>query len=61
MVLLAAVDTPNKIIGEKLSIGEATVKMHRANAFAKLGVKGALEAYRLLSRIGILKDDGGLP
>ena len=59
VVLLAASDTPNRAIGEKLSIGEATVKMHRANAFAKLGVKGALEAYRLLTRIGILKDDGG--
>lgn len=58
VILRAAYDTPNRVIAEALSIGEATVKMHRANAFAKLGVKSALEAYRLLTRIGILKEDG---
>ena len=52
---LAAVDTPNKVIARELGIGEPTVKMHRANAFAKLGVASVLEAYRLLEGAGLLK------
>ncbi len=54
VVALAAVDTPNKVIARELGIGEPTVKMHRANAFAKLGVKSVLEAYRLLEGMGVL-------
>lgn len=55
VVALAAVDTPNKVIARELGIGEPTVKMHRANAFAKLGVASVLEAYRLLEGAGLLK------
>lgn len=54
IVQLAALDTPNKIIARQLGIAEPTVKMHRANAFAKLGVKSPLEAYRALERLGVL-------
>lgn len=54
IVQLAALDTPNKIIARQLGIAESTVKMHRANAFAKLGVKSPLEAYRALERLGVL-------
>ena len=55
VVALAAVYTPNKVIARELGIGEPTVKMHRANAFAKLGVASVLEAYRLLEGAGLLK------
>lgn len=55
VVALAAVDTPNKVIARELGIGEPTVKMHRANAFAKLGVASVLEAYRLLEGADLLK------
>lgn len=55
VVALAAVDTPNKVIARELGIGEPTLKMHRANAFAKLGVASVLEAYRLLEGAGLLK------
>lgn len=54
IVQMAALDTPNKIIARRLGIAEPTVKMHRANAFAKLGVKSPLEAYRALERLGVL-------
>ncbi len=53
IVLLAALDTPNKVIARELGIAEPTVKMHRANAFAKLGVKSPLEAYRALEKLGV--------
>ena len=53
VVALAALDTPNKVIAARLGISEPTVKMHRANAFAKLEVKSVLEAYRLLTSMGI--------
>lgn len=52
VIALAALDTANKEIAARLAISEPTVKMHRANAFAKLGVKSALEAYRLLEAMG---------
>lgn len=55
IVMRAALDTPNKIIARELGIAEPTVKMHRANAFAKLGVKSPLEAYRALERLGIIE------
>ena len=48
VLLPAALGVPNKIIATKLGIGTETVKMHRANAFGKLGVQSALEAYRWL-------------
>ncbi len=57
VVLLAARDTPNKVIARALDIAEATVKMHRANAFAKLGVKSPLEAYVALERLGVIAGD----
>ena len=56
IVMRAALDTPNKVIARELGIAEPTVKMHRGNAFAKLGVKSALEAYRALERLGIRVD-----
>ena len=58
-MLLAALDTPNKVIGRKLGIAEPTVKMHRAKAFAKLGVKSPLEAYRTLKRMGVVLEGAG--
>ena len=54
VVARAALDTPNKVIARELGIGEPTVKMHRANAFAKLGVNSVLEAYPLLDGAGLL-------
>ena len=54
VVKLAALDTPNKVIARELGIAEPTVKMHRAGAFAKLGVKSVLEAYRLLEELGLI-------
>lgn len=56
IVMLAALDTPNKVIARELGIAEPTVKMHRANAFAKLGVKSPLEAYRALERLGVIEE-----
>lgn len=55
VVRLAALDLSNKEIGEKLFISVPTVKMHRGNAFEKLSVKGALEAYWLLETIGVVE------
>ncbi len=55
VVKLAAMDASNKEIGERLFISVSTVKMHRASACAKLGVKSALEAYWLLETIGEVK------
>lgn len=53
---LAADGLSNKEIGEKLGIGTETIKMHRANAFAKTGVRSALEAYRWLLARGIIRE-----
>lgn len=41
------------MIARELGIAEPTVKMHRANAFANLGVKSPLEAYRCLEHLGV--------
>lgn len=60
VVKLAAMDKSNKEIGDTLCISLPTVKMHRSNAFLKLGVKGALEAYWLLETIGVV-EKGGCP
>lgn len=38
----------NKTIADKLGISVTTVKTHRANIFAKLGVKSAVELTKLL-------------
>lgn len=53
VVLAAAEGASNKNIAEALGIGIATVKMHRSNAFAKLGVQNALEAYHRLQGLGL--------
>lgn len=55
VVKLAAMDMSNKDIGEKLFISLPTVKMHRGNAFTKLGVKSALEVYWMLETIGVVE------
>lgn len=47
-----AADQANKVIGFELNIQEHTVKIHRANACKKLGVRTALEVHRFLSSIG---------
>lgn len=49
----AALGLGNKEIADKLGISITTVRMHRANAFAKTNVKSALEAYRWLESCGI--------
>lgn len=46
--MLAAKGLTNKDIGLKLGIGAETVKMHKANAYGKLNVQSALEAYQWL-------------
>ena len=57
-VIVFAVDNlGNKEIAQQLTIAETTVKMHRANAFAKFGINNALDAYRLLSKIGVLSEE----
>ena len=53
ILLLAAKGLANKDIAEKLNIGVVTVKMHRGNAFAKIGAQGALEAYKWLEAAGL--------
>lgn len=56
VVLAAALGASNKDICERFGIGLATVKMHRGNAFAKLGVQNALEAYHRLSGLGLFEE-----
>lgn len=51
VVTRAAQGLSNKEIAEALGIGAETVKMHRANAFGKLGVQSALEAYRWIEAL----------
>ena len=51
VVLLAACGLTNKTIAERLGIGTETVKMHRANAFGKLDVQSALDAYRWIEAL----------
>lgn len=43
---------PNKVIARNLGLEVSTVKMHRANAFAKLGVHSAAELIRLAYESG---------
>lgn len=49
--MLAAEGLTNKDVAERLGIGAETVKMHKANAYAKLGVASALDAYRWLENL----------
>ena len=53
ILLLAARGLANKDIADQLNIGVVTVKMHRGNAFAKIGAQGALEAYKWLEAAGL--------
>ena len=50
VVVLAAKGKTNKEIAEVLGIGAETVKMHKANAYGKLNVQSALEAYQWLEK-----------
>lgn len=58
VLLLVSEGAQNKGIAETLGIGVETVKMHRANAFAKLGLTSALDAYRWLERLGLVRGGG---
>ena len=49
--VLAAKGFSNKEAAEVLGIGAETVKMHKANAYAKLGVQSSLEAYQWLENL----------
>lgn len=55
----------NKEIARALGLEVSTVKMHRANAFAKLGVHSPGELWQLASECGFtgegLKDPGSIP
>lgn len=50
VVVLASKGRTNKEIAENLGIGAETVKMHKANAYGKLNVQSALEAYQWLEK-----------
>lgn len=56
ILLLAARGLANKDIADQLNIGIVTVKMHRGNAFAKIGAQGALEAYKWLEAAGLTEE-----
>ena len=47
-------NAPNKIIARTLGIELSTVKMHRANAFAKLGVHSPGELLKMAYEAGIV-------
>ena len=49
--VLAAKGLSNKESAQVLGIGAETVKMHKANAYAKLGVQSSLEAYQWLENL----------
>ena len=57
VIVLAARNLPNKRIGNELGIAEPTVKMHRANAFAKLEVNNPHDAFLLLQKAGVIKEE----
>lgn len=50
VLIAAAKGLTNKDIALSLGIGAETVKMHKANAYAKIGVQSALEAYQWLEK-----------
>ena len=52
IIRLVADDKLNKVIAIDLGIQEHTVKIQRANACKKLGVRSALEAHKYLAAIG---------
>lgn len=52
---------PNKSIARMLGIEVSTVKMHRANAFAKLSVHSLVELLQLAQKAGITQTASGLP
>lgn len=62
--VLVAQGKTNKEAADILGIGAETVKMHKANAYAKIGVTNVLDAYRWLEnlpqdyRYTLLKDAG---
>lgn len=58
VIRLVAADTLNKVIALDLGIQEHTVKIHRANACRKLGIRSALDAHKYLSAIGELEAAG---
>ncbi len=47
----------NKTIADRLGISVTTVKTHRANVFAKLGVKTAVDLTKMLLLAGDLRDE----
>lgn len=59
VVLAVLGNHPNKVIARELGLEVSTVKMHRANAFAKLGVHSPAELIRLAYESGfsVKKDD----
>ena len=48
---LVAQDKMNKQIAMELGIAEHTVKIHRANALRKLGIRTAIEAHNFLKEL----------
>lgn len=48
-------NAPNKIIARELGIELSTVKMHRANAFAKLGVHSPGELLKMAYEAGVVQ------
>ncbi len=54
VVKLVLNNAPNKIIARELGLEVSTVKMHRANAFAKLGVHSPSELIKLAYEVGIV-------
>ncbi len=55
VLVLVAEGRSNKEVASALGIGAETVKMHRANAFAKIGLTSALDAYRWLECLGLVQ------
>lgn len=54
VVKLVLANAANKVIARKLGLEVSTVKMHRANAFAKLGVHSPSELIKLAYEVGIV-------
>lgn len=56
MLQLLAQGLSNKAIARQSHLSENTVKTHLANIYAKLGVKGRVEALAAARRLGLLSD-----
>ncbi|MDO4937736.1 MAG: response regulator [Sutterellaceae bacterium] len=54
VVKLVLANAANKVIARELGLEVSTVKMHRANAFAKLGVHSPSELIKLAYEVGIV-------